>query len=224
MNMPTSPGTQTLSFALTGHVPDTLETEVSDIQPDTSRTDLDYQTWNWTEAATEIGINESTLRKVWWEKKLEPAFFHCPRPLRVPTRTTASGRQIAEFTTFGIEVLKAYKAALEQGNRSAEVFLSQAKATYPVLAQTASEESLVLPPASAQREILEGELVDSESLLHTLSTRRSTTQQAIIQTQEQTQALSDKNSQQLEQLQQLLAERQRQHYQTQQQQRSGMQK
>jgi hypothetical protein len=131
MNMTRSQGTQPLSFALLGRIPDSSETPLSDTQLDTNRTDSDDQTWNWTEAATEIGINESTLRKIWWEKKLEPAFLYCPQPLRVPTRTTASGRQIAEFTAFGIEVLNSYKAALTRSDRAAEIFLSTAKKTYP---------------------------------------------------------------------------------------------
>ena len=212
MNMTKPQGNHTLSFALTGHIPDSSEVSLLSTRSDTSRTDSDYQTWNWTEAATEIGINESTLRKVWWEKKLEPVFFHCPQPLRVTTRTTSSGRQIAEFTSFGIEVLQAYKAAVEKGDRAAEVFLAEAKAQYPP--QTAS----LAPapnPASAQ-EVVDGELVDSEGLLNSLVTRRSTTQQAIDQTQQQTQALSAKNSRQLEQLQQLLLERQHQQHQAQQ--------
>ena len=214
MNMTRPQGSQPLSFALLGRIPDSAEPPLSDTQPDASRTDSDDRTWNWTEAATEVGINESTLRKIWWEKKLEPAFLHCPQPLRVPTRTTASGRQIAEFTTFGIEVLQAYKAALARSDRAAEVFLAEAKTKYPVPPPAAAL-TLTPDPTSAP-EILDGELVDSESLLHALSTRRSTTQQAIDQTQQQTKALSDKNSQQLEQLQQLLAERQRQHRHTQQ--------
>lgn len=217
MNMPTSQGTHTLSFALTGRIPDRSETPLSDTPPDANRTDLDDRTWNWTEAATEIGINESTLRKIWWEKKLEPAFLHCPHPLRVPTRTTASGRQIAEFTSFGIEVMNAYKAALARGDRAAEVFLAEAKAKYPALPPAAAALTLTPNPTS-DPEILTGELVDSESLLHALATRRSTTQQSLNQTQQQTQTLTDKNTRQLEQLQQLLAERQRQHRQTQQQQ------
>ena len=133
MNMSISQGDQAPSFAMTGQIPDGSETNLSDSESAPDRMGQDYQTWNWTEAAAEININESTLRKVWWEKKLEPAFLHCPDPLRVTTRTTGSGRQIAEFTAGGIKVLKAYKAALTQGDRAAEVFLATARAKYPAL-------------------------------------------------------------------------------------------
>ncbi len=132
MNYQDFEGFETPGFAMNGHLPDTSETALSDEQPEEIRTETDYRTWNWLEAATEIGINESTLRKVWWEEDLEPVFRHCPTPLRVVARTVKkSGRQIEEFTPFGIEVLKAFKAAKEKGDRAVEVFLAEAKANYP---------------------------------------------------------------------------------------------
>jgi hypothetical protein len=136
MSYQESQGLETPSFALPVQIPDLSENLMSDIQPEQTRTALDeqknvYRTWNWTEAAAEIGINESMLRKIWWEIDIEPAFRYCPTPLRIVARTIKrTGREISEFTAFGIEVLKAYKAAKEKGERVAEQFLAEAKAKY----------------------------------------------------------------------------------------------
>jgi hypothetical protein len=126
-------GQDALSFAMNGQEPYLSETVLVDTHADSKQTELadEHRTWNWKEAADVVGINESTLRRRWWEDKLENAFRHSPKPLRVVTRTMKSGRQLEEFTTYGIEVLKAYKAALAVGDRAAELLLAEAKAKYP---------------------------------------------------------------------------------------------
>lgn len=127
-------GIETPSFALSVQFPDSSTISGADAEPDKNWTALSsndqYCTWNWQEAATELGIKEPTLRKIWWTAKLEPAFRYCPQPLRVVTRTTPT-RQIEEFTAFGMAVLRAYQAEKEKGDRAAEIFLAEAKAKYP---------------------------------------------------------------------------------------------
>lgn len=132
MNYQEFQGLETPNFALSVPIPDLSTTSSLEAQADEIRTvsDDQYRTWNWQEAADELGIKEPTLRKIWWTAKLEPAFRHCPQPLRVVTRTTPT-RQIEEFTAFGMEVLRAYKAEREKGDRAAEVFLTAAKVQYP---------------------------------------------------------------------------------------------
>lgn len=130
-----SQGVEAPSFAMSAALPDDSETTFPDADQDNKRNEADdFRTWNWGEAATAIGINESTLRKVWWEDALEPAFRHCPIPLRVVTRTVKkSGRQLEEFTAFGLQVLQAYKTAKDTSDRTAERFLAEVKASYPVV-------------------------------------------------------------------------------------------
>lgn len=128
-----SQGREAPSFAMSVQIPDSSTSAIADNQSDENRiAPEDYhRTWNWAEAAAEVGVNESTLRKIWWEVDIEPAFRYCPAPLRIVTRTIKrTGREISEFTAFGIEVLKAYKAAKEKGERVAEQFLAAAKAKY----------------------------------------------------------------------------------------------
>lgn len=132
-------GIQPSSFAMTDPIPDTpaISPPLSDTAlPHDNRTLSDtllhdFRTWNWIEAAIEVGVNESTLRTRWWEAKIEPAYRHCPNPLRVVVRTTKAGKQFEEFTVHGIEVLKSYKAALSLGELAAENLLSEAKNKYP---------------------------------------------------------------------------------------------
>lgn len=133
MNYQQFEGVEAPGLALAGHIPDDSENTISEQKSEGDRSEPDqFQTWNWTEAAAEVGVNESTLRKVWWEENLEPAFRYCPEPLRVVVRTVKrSGRQIEEFTTIGVQVLKTYKAAKEKGDRAAELFLAEAKAKFP---------------------------------------------------------------------------------------------
>lgn len=133
MNYQEFQGIEAPSFAATQYIPDSSGIAIPDQESERDRSELDeYCTWNWTEAATEVGVNESTLRKVWWEEAIEPAFRYSPMPLRVVTRTVKrSGRQIEEFTAAGIEVLRGYKAAKERGDRAAEMFLAEARAKYP---------------------------------------------------------------------------------------------
>lgn len=132
MNYQELEGIEASSFALVEHIPDDSGNIVLEQKSDGDRSKSEqFQTWNWTEAAAEVGVNESTLRKVWWEENLEPAFRYCPDPLRVVVRTVKrSGRQIEEFTATGIQVLKAYKAAKEKGDRAGEIFLAEAKAKF----------------------------------------------------------------------------------------------
>jgi hypothetical protein len=128
-----SQGVTAPGFALPTLLPEHATTTLPDAEPDNNWNETDdLRTWNWVEAAAAIGINESTLRRVWWEDALEPAFRHCPIPLRVVTRTVKrSGRQLEEFTAFGLQVLQAYKAAKATSDRAAELFLAEARAQYP---------------------------------------------------------------------------------------------
>jgi len=142
-------------------LPEPSATTLPDAQPDSKRNETDdFRTWNWVEAATAIGINESTLRRVWWEEALEPAFRHCPTPLRVVTRTVKkSGRQLEEFTAFGLQVLQAYKAAKASSDRTAELFLAEARAQYPVPTAPAPEQPPEAAPATVTVEVGNHQLV-----------------------------------------------------------------
>lgn len=133
MTQPEFQGQRAPSFTLSTIIPDGSATALADEQAADLRRETEaYRTWNWVEAASEVGINESTLRKVWWEAELEPAFRYSPQPLRVVARTIRkTGREIFEFTAFGIEVLKAFKTIKAKGDRAAELFLAEAKAQYP---------------------------------------------------------------------------------------------
>ena len=138
-------GSEAPSFAMPALLPEHSATTLPDIEPDSNWNETDgFRTWNWVEAATAIEINESTLRRVWWEDVLEPAFRHCPTPLRVVTRTVKkSGRQLEEFTAFGLQVLQAYKAAKAASDRTAELFLAEARAQYPGLTAPAPDHTPV---------------------------------------------------------------------------------
>lgn len=161
MNHQEFQGIKAPSFAMSVQIPDLSTIAVADTEPDESRTSSDtddcYRTWNWQEAADALEIKEPTLRKIWWVAKLEPAFRYCPEPLRVVTRTTPT-KEIEEFTAFGMEVLRAYKAAKEKGDRAAEVFLAEAREKYPapiVSAPNTSPESSKRP-ATVQVEVEAG--------------------------------------------------------------------
>ena len=72
------------------------------------------RTYTFTELSELLAVNESTLRKRWWEK-LELAYQHCPEALRVEVRTTKAGTPVFAFSEFGLQVFQAFKAANEEG-------------------------------------------------------------------------------------------------------------
>ncbi|PSB33928.1 hypothetical protein [Stenomitos frigidus] len=151
-------GGEAPSFAMSAVLPDDSETTLPDADQDNKRNETDdFRTWNWGEAATAIGINESTLRKVWWEDALEPAFRHCPISLRVVARTVKkSGRQLEEFTAFGLQVLQAYKTAKGTNDRTAERFLAEAKASYPAVEEPTHSTSEQQPKQSLKVSVESG--------------------------------------------------------------------
>ncbi|MBW4472594.1 MAG: hypothetical protein KME45_19810 [Stenomitos rutilans HA7619-LM2] len=72
------------------------------------------RTYTFTELSVLLEVNESTLRKRWWEK-LEAAYQHCPEVLRVEVRTTKAGSPVFAFTEFGLQAFREFKAANEEG-------------------------------------------------------------------------------------------------------------
>jgi|GEM_PF-520307 len=72
------------------------------------------RTYTFGELSAFLEVNESTLRKRWWEK-LETAYQHCSEALRVAVRTTKAGSPVFEFSEFGLQVFQEFKAANEEG-------------------------------------------------------------------------------------------------------------
>lgn len=106
-----------------GHKPDTA--------PDNTSTNPG-QTYSFAAIATELGIDESTVRRRWWAEKLEPALRYCPEELRVSVRTTKSGSPVYELTEFARRIIKDYAATMPGQNKAvADKFLSALKANYP---------------------------------------------------------------------------------------------
>lgn len=94
----------------------------------TPDTDPD-KTYTFAALSQELGVDESTIRRRWWAEKIEPAYRHCPKPLRVVVRTTKSGSEVYEFTGFGLQAFKAFQAANAKG--AADRHLAEIAARYP---------------------------------------------------------------------------------------------
>ncbi len=90
------------------------------------------RTYTFTELSALLEVNESTLRKRWWEK-LELAYQHCPEALRVAVRTTKAGSPVFAFTEFGLQVFQAFKAANEEGY--GDRYLQAMALQYPALVE-----------------------------------------------------------------------------------------
>jgi hypothetical protein len=87
------------------------------------------RTYTFAELSALLEVNESTLRKRWWEK-LELAYQHCPEALRVEVRTTKAGSPVFAFTEFGLQVFQEFKAANESGY--GDRYLQAVALQYPV--------------------------------------------------------------------------------------------
>jgi hypothetical protein len=94
-------------------------------------------TFTFKQAAEILGCNESTLRRRYWQEKVEPAFKHCPTPLREIVRYNRDGQPVLEFSEFGLEVLKAFLAAKSKG--SEDRFLLDARRQYPAPTEANSQ-------------------------------------------------------------------------------------
>lgn len=114
MDIPTDAGFKPVAEAFTqksGTLPDNPSGGILDKLrqlPDTERT------YTFNQMSELLEVNESTLRKRWWEK-LEVAYRHCPQPLRQQVRISSSGKPMYEFTEFGLQAFREYKAAVEEG-------------------------------------------------------------------------------------------------------------
>ena len=124
----------------------------TDIDPD--------KTFTFADVSQLLDVNESTLRRRWWAEKIEPAFQHCPTPLRVKVRETRSGSPVYEFTVFGLQVFGEYKSANEQerGDR----YLDGIRVKYP--APEVEQMELIEPePIEDEPEVKPGALARRES-------------------------------------------------------------
>jgi len=106
------------------------------------------RTYTFTELSALLEVNESTLRKRWWEK-LETAYQHCPEALRVAVRTTKAGSPVFEFSEFGLQVFQEFKAANEEGY--GDRYLQAVALQYPV--QAALEQPLEAASAAVTVEV-----------------------------------------------------------------------
>lgn len=106
------------------------------------------RTYTFTELSALLEVNESTLRKRWWEK-LELAYQYCPEALRVEVRTTKAGSPVFAFTEFGLQVFQEFKAANEEGY--GDRYLQAVALQYP--APTAPEQSPEPEPATVTVEV-----------------------------------------------------------------------
>ena len=106
------------------------------------------QTYTFTELSELLEVNESTLRKRWWEK-LETAYQHCSEALRVEVRTTKAGSPVFAFTAFGLQVFQEFKAANEEGY--GDRYLQAVALQYPT--PTAPEQLPEAEPAVVNVEV-----------------------------------------------------------------------
>jgi len=106
------------------------------------------RTYTFTELSELLAVNESTLRKRWWEK-LETAYQHCPEALRVEVRTTKAGSPVFAFTEFGLQVFQEFKAANEEGY--GDRYLQAVALQYP--APTAPEQLPEAEPPAVTVEV-----------------------------------------------------------------------
>lgn len=113
------------------------------------------RTYTFTELSALLEVNESTLRKRWWDK-LETAYQHCPEALRVEVRTTKAGsRPVFAFTEFGLQVFQEFKAANEEGY--SDRYLQAVALQYP--APTAPETPPQAEPTAVTVEVGNHQLV-----------------------------------------------------------------
>jgi hypothetical protein len=122
-------------------------TDTSSISPPDAATDEQWTddgqgngqncTFTFKQASEILGCNESTLRRRYWQEKVEPAFKHCPTPLRTIARYNRDDQPVFEFSEFGLEVLKAFLAAKSEG--SEDKFLIEARRQYPAPIESISQ-------------------------------------------------------------------------------------
>jgi hypothetical protein len=122
-------------------------TDTSSISPPDAVTDKQWTddgqdsgqncTFTFKQASKILGCNESTLRRRYWQEKVEPAFKHCPIPLRTIARYNRDDQPVFEFSKFGLEVLKAFLAAKSEG--SEDKFLIEARRQYPAPIESISQ-------------------------------------------------------------------------------------
>lgn len=87
------------------------------------------KTYTFAALSQELEVDESTIRRRWWMDKIAPAYRHCPKPLRVVVRTTKSGSEVYEFTSFALEAFRAFQLANNKGQ--GDKHLAEIAARYP---------------------------------------------------------------------------------------------
>lgn len=123
-----------------------------DTATDSQRTTNGHnRTYTFKQAATLLAVNESTLRRRYWQAKIEPAFKHCPTPLREVVRYHRDNQPVHEFSEFGLSILQAFLAAKAEDQE--ETFLLQAREQYPAPLLPATQ-------PNQPHEIIDGETVD----------------------------------------------------------------
>lgn len=140
--MPSFGRTESIVSPLPGQFTDT-----SSISPPNAATDEQWTddgqgngqncTFTFKQASKILECNESTLRRRYWQEKVEPAFKHCPTPLRMIARYNRDDQPVFEFSKFGLEVLKAFLVAKSEG--SEDKFLMEARRQYPAPIESISQ-------------------------------------------------------------------------------------
>ncbi len=140
--MPPFGHTESIVIPLSGQSPDTSSISPPDTATDEQWTD-DGQgsgqncTFTFKQASKILKCNESTLRRRYWQEKVEPAFKYCPTPLRTIARYNRDDQPVFEFSEFGLEVLKAFLVAKSEGRE--DKFLIEVRRQYPAPIESISQ-------------------------------------------------------------------------------------
>lgn len=134
--------TESIVIPFPGQPTDVSSTNPLDAVTDGQRTNNGHsngqnRTYTFKQAAEILGCNESTLRRRYWQEKVEPAFKHCPNPLRTIARYNRDDQPVFEFSEFGLDVLRAFLAAKSEGKE--DEFLMQARQQFPLKTELESQ-------------------------------------------------------------------------------------
>lgn len=182
------------------------------------------QTYTFKKAAAILGCNESTLRRRYWQEKVEPAFKHCPTPLRTIARFNRDHQPVFEFSEYGLEVLKAFIQAKAEGQE--ESFLWEASQKYPAPTEFPSSTQASKPEGAmvliksmmdgaTEESVEDAEFVDPDEILAQMALKNQEGSTALSLREQQTQALNTQTAQRLQRLQELFTERRKQQQQKQ---------
>ena len=151
--MPSFGRTESIVIPLPGQSTDTSSISPPDAATDEQWTDAGQGngqncTFTFKQASKILGCNESTLRRRYWQEKVEPAFKHCSTPLRTIARYNRDDRPVFEFSKFGLEVLKAFLVAKSEGRE--DKFLIEARQQYPAPIESISQKQDDVPLSATE--------------------------------------------------------------------------